>query len=57
MSTSGRRCTICQAPAFATGNSRTFGRYREYRCENGHTFWSWSVPTPPVLRRKGGAGS
>jgi hypothetical protein len=33
-----------------------FGRYREYRCERGHTFSSWSVPTPPVRRRKG-AGS
>jgi hypothetical protein len=53
MSTSGRRCTICQAPASRTGNSRLFGRYREYRCERGHTFWSWSVPTPPVRRRTG----
>jgi hypothetical protein len=52
MSTSGQRCTICQAWAFPTGNSRVFGRYREYRCERGHTFSSWSVPTPPV-RRKG----
>ncbi len=55
MSTSGRRCTICQAPASPTGNSRMFGRYREYRCERGHTFSSWSVPTPPVRRK--GAGS
>ena len=33
MNTRGRRCTVCQAPASPTGNSRTFGRYREYRCE------------------------
>ena len=52
MSTNGRRCTICQAPASTTGNSRTFGMYREYRCERGHTFWSWAVPTPPPRRRK-----
>ena len=56
MRMSGRRCTICQAPASPTGNSRLIGRYREYRCERGHTFWSWSVPTPPVRRGKG-AGS
>ena len=53
MSTSGRRCTICQAPASPTGNARLLSRYREYRCERGHTFWSWSVPTPPPRRRKG----
>ena len=52
MRTGGRRCTICQAPASPTGNARLFTRYREYRCERGHTFWSWSVPTPPVRRQK-----
>jgi hypothetical protein len=52
MSTSGRRCTICQAPASQTGNSRVLGQYREYRCERGHTFWSWSVPTPARRPRK-----
>ena len=40
----GRPCTMCQAPAYFTGNARLFGQYREFRCDNGHVFWSWSVP-------------
>jgi hypothetical protein len=36
MSTSGRRCTICQAPASRTGSSRLLRQYREYRCARAH---------------------
>jgi hypothetical protein len=50
MSTPQRRCNMCQAPAYPTGNMRIFGGYQEYQCERGHTFWSWAVPTP--VRRK-----
>jgi hypothetical protein len=50
MSAIQRPCTMCQAPAQPTGNSRLFGQYMEFRCERGHTFWSWSVP--PRVRAK-----
>ena len=46
-----RPCTKCGVPAYPTGNARTFGQYKEFRCEQGHLFWSWRVP-PPVRRKK-----
>ena len=42
---------MCGAPAYPTGNARLFGQYKEFRCEQGHIFWSWAVP-PPVRRKK-----
>jgi hypothetical protein len=41
-----RPCTMCGAPAYPTGNARLFGQYKEFRCEQGHIFSSWAVPTP-----------
>ena len=44
MSRPERPCSRCGSPARPTGNTIGWGRWLEYRCRQGHTFYDMPRP-------------